>query len=95
MHHAALRPAAHNEHALPHMDCICHVLHRFQEAKTTADYESVIRSSTNGVPERWIPEVAEQCVDSSPSPQCRRYAFHLAPHHVSSAVLALAVKVCM
>ncbi|DBA72080.1 TPA: hypothetical protein ACH3X2_010809 [Trebouxia sp. C0005] len=44
----------------------------FKKLKTTADYESVIRSSVNGVPEHWIPEVAKQCVDSSPSPQGRR-----------------------
>lgn len=69
---------------------MCHA--DFKKLKTTADYESVIRSSVNGVPEHWIPEVAKQCVDSSPSPQGRRHAFHLAPNHVSSACLALAVQ---
>ncbi len=61
----------------------------FKKLKTTADYESVIRNSVNGVPEHWIPEVAKQFVDSSPSPQGRRHASHLAPDHVSCVALAV------
>ena len=62
----------------------------FKKLKTTADYESVIRNSVDGMPEHWIPEVAKQCVDSSPSPQGRRHASNLAPDHVS--IVALAVQ---
>lgn len=51
----------------------------FKKLKTTADYESVVRNSVNGVPEHWIPEVAKQCVDSSPSPQGRRHALLFLP----------------
>ncbi len=46
----------------------------FKKLKTAADYEAVVRNSVSGVPEHWIPEVAKQCVDTSPSPQGRRHA---------------------
>lgn len=89
----ASQTVVHSNTRLPSLLSVAGCIADFKKLKTTADYESVVRNSVNGVPEHWIPEVAKQCVDSSPSPQGRRHALLFLPPWLPY-LLSLCVLLC-